>query len=177
MSTSPGAEGHGVQGTANFCVSVVVPFYNSERFLAACIDSLLAQRDVGEPFEIILIDNRSTDGSASIAARYREPVVLEEPKQGAYAARNTGIRRAQAPVIAFTDADCVVADDWLRSIREGMEDPAIGVLLGSCHYPEHASMPLRMLAVYENAKTDYTINRCEPAYHFAYAMQTCLPMN
>jgi glycosyltransferase involved in cell wall biosynthesis len=151
------------------CISVVVPFHNSERFLASCIDSLLAQDDVGGTVEIIVIDNGSTDGAASIAARYDELILLEESSPGAYAARNTGIRHAHAPVIAFTDADCVVAHDWLRTIREGMQDSGVAVLLGSCHYPEQASMPLRMLAVYENAKTDYTINRCPAAHHFAYA--------
>lgn len=169
MSSGRRPDGPADRETPQPCISVVVPFFNSELFLAACIESLLAQDDFGGSVEIILIDNGSTDGSASIAARYAELIILEESSPGAYAARNTGIRHANAPVIAFTDADCVVAHDWLQSIREGMEDSGIAVLLGSCRYPEHASMPLRMLAVYENAKTDYTINRCEPAHHFAYA--------
>ncbi len=149
-------------------VSVVVPFHNSERFIGACIESLLAQRDVGGPFEIIPVDNGSTDGSASIAARFGDVIVLEEAVPGAYAARNTGIRNAQAPVIAFTDADCVVAPDWLRSIRDGLQDGATAILLGHCSYPANASWALRLLGVYENAKTDYVINRCPAAHHFGY---------
>ncbi len=145
----------------NPCVSVVVPFFNSERHLAACIESLLGQDDVGGPFEIILIDNGSTDGSASIVERYRELIVLDEPTPGAYAARNTGIRRARAPLIAFTDADCVVAGDWLRSLRDGMQDPTIAILLGHCRYPPNASLALRVLGAYENAKAEYVINHCE----------------
>ncbi len=149
-------------------VSVVVPFFNSERHLAACIESILGQ-DVEEPFEVIFIDNGSTDGSASIARRYRELILLEESTPGAYAARNTGIRRARAPLIAFTDADCVVAHDWLQSLRDGMQDPAIAILLGNCRYPPSASLVLRWLGVYENAKTEYVIQRCSKAHHFAYA--------
>jgi len=156
MSDSPG-------------VSVVVPFFNSERHLAACVESLLDQEGVGAPFEVILVNNRSTDGSAAIAARYPGLTVLEEQKPGAYAARNTGIRKAQAPLIAFTDADCVVASDWLRSIRDGLQDPTIAILLGHCEYPSSASLALRMLAAYENAKTDYVIERCGPLHHFAHA--------
>lgn len=150
-------------------VSVVVPFFNSERHLAACIESLLGQDDAGGPYEIILIDNRSTDGSAAIAARYRDLTLLEEPTPGAYAARNAGIRRARAPLIAFTDADCVVDGDWLRSIRDGMRDPAIGILLGHCRYPASASLALRLLGAYENAKAEYVIGHCEAAHHFGYA--------
>ncbi len=150
-------------------VSVVVPFFNSERHLGACIESLLEQKDVGGYFEVILINNRSQDGSAAIARRYRELTVIEETTPGAYAARNTGIRRARASLIAFTDADCVVASDWLRSIQDGMHDSAIAVLLGHCSYPPNATLALRVLAAYENTKTEYVIHHCARAHHFAYA--------
>ncbi len=150
-------------------VSVIVPFCDSERHLAACIESLLDQEEVGGPYEIILVDNRSTDGSAAIAARFGGLTVLEESTPGAYAARNTGIAAARAPVLAFTDADCVVAGDWLHSILAGMQDPAIAVLVGSCQYPAGASLALRVLGAWENAKTEYVIDRCAAAHRFAYA--------
>lgn len=150
-------------------VSVVVPFFNSERHLAECIESLLSQENVGGPYEIILINNRSSDGSASIVERYPDLIVLEEPTPGTYAARNTGIRRARSPLIAFTDADCVAANVWLRSIRDGMEDPSVAILLGCCLYPPSASFSLRMLGAYENSKTHYVTRKCAPAHHFAYA--------
>lgn len=149
-------------------LSIIVPFFNSERHLGSCIESLLGQLDVGGLFEIILVDNGSTDTSASIAAGFGSVIVLEEPVPGAYAARNTGIRRARAPLIAFTDADCVVAPDWLCSIRNGMRDPDTAVLLGHVAYPSDASWALKLLGAYENAKTDYVINRCPAAYRFGY---------
>ena len=149
-------------------VSVVVPFHNSERYLGDCIESLLGQRDPGAAYEVILVDNGSTDRSASVAAKFAGIIVLDEPEPGAYVARNTGIRQARAPVIAFTDSDCVVAPDWLRSIRDGMLDRATAILLGHCSYPSGASWVLRLLGAYENAKSDYVINRCEAAHHFAY---------
>jgi glycosyltransferase involved in cell wall biosynthesis len=147
----------------------VVPFFNSERHIAACIESLLGQDDVGGDVELIFINNGSTDGSPSVVGRYPELTVLEEQTPGAYAARNTGIQRARAPLIALTDADCVVDRDWLRSVREGMEDPAIGILVGHCRYPSNASLALHVLGAYENAKVEYVIDRCAPAHHFAYA--------
>jgi glycosyltransferase involved in cell wall biosynthesis len=150
-------------------VSVVVPFYNSERYIAACIESLLGQEHVGGPWEIILINNRSADASPSIVARYSRLTVLEEATPGAYAARNTGLRQASAPVIAFTDADCVVDRNWLRSILDGLQDPTIAILLGHCRYPRDASWALRLLSAYENAKTEYVLTRCPAAHHFAHA--------
>ena len=149
-------------------VSVVVPFFNSEATIAACIESLLAQEDVGGRYEIILIDNRAADASASIVGRYPDLIVLDEQTPGAYAARNTGIERASAPVIAFTDADCVTDSDWLRSILDGMRDARTAVLLGHCRYPAEASRTLRWLGAYENAKTEYVIHHCPAAHHFAY---------
>lgn len=154
-------------------VSVVVPFFNSERHIAACVESLLSQEDVGGAFEIIFVNNGSQDGSASVLERYRdryrELILLEEETPGAYAARNTGIRVAQAPLIALTDADCVVDGHWLRALREGMEEPATGILLGHCRYPAKATLALRMLGAYENAKTGYVVEQCGPIHHFAYA--------
>jgi glycosyltransferase involved in cell wall biosynthesis len=153
----------------NPSISVVVPFFNSERHIAECIESLLTQKDVGAPFEIIFIDNRSKDGSAAIAARFDELIVLEEHTAGAYAARNAGIQRAQAPLIAFTDADCIVDPRWLRSIQDGMQYPEIAILLGQCLYPPAASFTLRLLGTYENAKTAYVLSRCAPEHRFGHA--------
>jgi len=150
-------------------ISVVVPFFNSKRHLAACIESLLGQEDVGVDSEIIFVNNGSTDGSASIVARYGELIVLDEQKPGAYAARNTGIRKAQAPWIAFTDADCVADRYWLRSIQEGAQNNEIAILLGQCLYPPDASFALRLLGAYENAKTAYVTRRCGSAQHFGHA--------
>jgi glycosyltransferase involved in cell wall biosynthesis len=150
-------------------VSVVVPFVNRQRFLGDCVEALLSQDEVGGPVEIILVDNGSKDGSAVASAAHPRITLLREETPGAYAARNAGIRRARAPIIAFTDADCVVDRDWLRSVCEAMADPTVGILIGHCRYPAGASVALRLLGAYENAKADYVVNRCPPACHFAYA--------
>jgi glycosyltransferase involved in cell wall biosynthesis len=150
-------------------VSVVVPFYASQKHIAACVESLLAQEGVGGPVEIILVDNGSRDRSASVVSRYAGVTVLQEPEPGAYAARNTGIRVATGEVIAFTDADCVAGRYWLRAVLDGMADPTVGILVGRCNYPARSSPLLRLLGAYENAKAAYVIERCPRSYHFAYA--------
>lgn len=145
-----------------------MPFFNSERHIGACIASLQEQ-DFSGAYEIILVNNGSQDASPSVVEGFDGLTVLEEATPGAYAARNTGIRRAQAPLIAFTDADCVVDNDWLSSIQTAMDDdPQAAILVGHCRYPANASLALRWLGAYENAKTEY-VTRCPSAYHFAYA--------
>jgi glycosyltransferase involved in cell wall biosynthesis len=150
-------------------LSVIVPFFNREPYLDACVEALLAQEDAGGPVEIILVDNGSTDRGRSVAERHPGITLLREDKRGAYAARNTGLRAARAPIIAFTDADCTVSRDWVRRVCEGMGDPATGIMVGRSDYPAEASFALKLLATYENAKADYVASRCAPAHHFAYA--------
>ncbi len=94
-------------------VSVVVPVLDDAIRLAACLDALHVQ--VGAPpFEVVVADNGSQDSSASVArAHPLSPVVVVEPRRGSYAARNAGVAAAAAPQLAFTDADCVPAPDWV----------------------------------------------------------------
>jgi len=150
-------------------VSVVVPFFQSARHIRACIESLLHQENVEGELEIILVDNGSTDGASAIAASYQTLTLLRESAPGAYAARNAGITRATAPVIAFTDADCVVDRDWIRAIQDALRPPETAVLIGHCRYAPAASAVLRLLGAYENAKADYVTRLARPAQRFAYA--------
>ena len=149
-------------------VSVVAPVYNNAPYLDRCITSLLGQRGVGGTHEVILIDNGSTDGSIEIAEKYPEVTLLHEGKRGAYPARNAGLRRAAASVIAFTDGDCEADPDWLRAALEEMEDPTTAIAVGYCRYPRDGARSLRLLEAYENAKAEYVLSRCARSYHFGY---------
>ncbi len=85
-------------------VSCVVPVHNGHRFLTEALDSIFAQ--TYRPIEAIVVDDGSTDGTADVAARYLRPIrIIRQDNQGTAAARNTGIRAAAGPFIAFLDAD------------------------------------------------------------------------
>lgn len=85
-------------------VSVIVPCYNAAAYLGAALDSLLAQTP--PPFEIIVIDDGSSDGSAALAGSYGAPVLCHSQiNQGIAGARNQGLRLARGDLIAFLDAD------------------------------------------------------------------------
>jgi glycosyltransferase involved in cell wall biosynthesis len=155
--------------TSRPAIAVVVPFFQSGQHIRACIESLLHQVGVEGELEIIFVDNGSTDQSAAIVAGYQSLTLLRETTPGAYAARNTGISRATAPIIAFTDADCVVDRDWVRAIQDGLRSPSTAVLIGHCRYPPNASVALRLLGAYENAKADYVTRRGRPTQRYAYA--------
>jgi glycosyltransferase involved in cell wall biosynthesis len=105
-------------------VSVVVPVYNGERFLAQALESALAQEY--EPFEVIVVDDGSTDGSAAVAQAY--PVrYLNRRNGGVAAARNEGVTAATGEFLAFLDQD----DLWLqgkleRQVSYLLEHPEVG---------------------------------------------------
>lgn len=111
--------------------SVVVPFYNKAHSLKACINSLLSQNFPVDRYEILMVNNNSTDTSCAIVQSYgAKLMLLHEPKQNAYAARNTGITHAHGRYIVFTDADSIVPTSWLATIHKICEHQHYDILLG-----------------------------------------------
>lgn len=84
-------------------VSVIIPVYNGELYLAEAIESVLAQEF--QPLEIIIIDDGSTDNSATIAQSFQEIIYYFQNNQGVSASRNSGIRIASGELITFLDYD------------------------------------------------------------------------
>jgi GT2 family glycosyltransferase len=93
-------------------VSVVVASYNGARTLEACLSSL--ERLNYSDYEIILVDDGSTDGTRRIALDHPRVRYIHQENKGLSVARNTGIAAATGKVIAFTDSDCRADEDWLH---------------------------------------------------------------
>ena len=92
-------------------VSVIVASYNGARTLKACLDSLLKLNYPN--YEILLVDDGSTDTTQQIASLYKDVRHIYQTHQGLSVARNAGIYAADGDVIAFTDSDCRADEDWL----------------------------------------------------------------
>jgi glycosyltransferase involved in cell wall biosynthesis len=129
-------------------VSVIVPFYNSAAYIERCVESLLAQNYPSACYEVLLVDNNSADRSAALAAHYPRVRILQETKQGAYAARNCGVAASRGEILAFTDSDCVASANWLRDLMAPFGDPAVGLVHGRRVFGA-AGSTLSMLADYE----------------------------
>lgn len=110
--------------------SVVVPVYNNPDDLARCISSLKAQSFPSDRYEIIIVDNNSTDHTPAVAREMGVQCLREVQFQSSYAARNAGIMAAKGELIAFTDSDCVAHADWLEAIHRASSDEAAGCLAG-----------------------------------------------
>lgn len=95
-------------------VSVVVPVYNGARRLQACLEALDAQTYPRGRFEVIVVDNGSTDRPVDVVARFPGARLLEEQIPTSYAARKRALEAAVGEILAFTDADCVPEPTWLE---------------------------------------------------------------
>lgn len=122
-------------------VSVVVPVRNGAPTIRTCVESLLAQRHAADRFEVVVVDNGSTDGTAQRVADY--PVLrLRCPVPGASAARNVGVRHSTAEIVAFTDADCIADPGWLRELAAAFEDTSVGAAGGPIESFAHSGRSL-----------------------------------
>lgn len=96
-------------------ISAIICTHNRSFYLGAAIDSLLRQDFAGE-FEVIIVDNASTDDTKQVvAARSNHPCLhyVYEPVTGLSVARNTGAKQSQAPILAYLDDDAVASPQWL----------------------------------------------------------------
>ena len=118
-------------------ISVIVPVWNDEKRIGQCIEGLRRQSLDADLFEIVIVDNGSTDTTASVVAGYAGVVLLHEPQTGSYAARNAGLTRARGEYVAFTDSDCIPERDWLKLGLSAIQDrPDIGIVAGRVAFCE-----------------------------------------
>lgn len=102
-------------------ISLVIPAYNEERHLADCLEAALAQT---VPFyEIIVVDNASTDDTAKVARRFKGVRVVHESQRGIAPARNAGFNAARGDIIARIDADTQLPRGWAAHIEAFYADP------------------------------------------------------
>lgn len=118
---------------AKIALSVVVAAYNEEAYIGRAVDSLLAQ-DFALPYEIIVVDNNSSDDTAKVAKSHGAKVIFE-PKQGVCYARQTGTEAAKGEIVVSTDADTQFEPNWLSRIYQAFEaNPQAVVVAGPCRF-------------------------------------------
>lgn len=107
-------------------ISFVIPAHNEERLLGRTLAALHAAVDaVGEVYEIIVVDDASTDATAAVAARHGARLVSVQHRQIA-SARNAGARHARGDLLVFVDADTDVSEAALRAVVRAVRDGAVG---------------------------------------------------
>jgi glycosyltransferase involved in cell wall biosynthesis len=105
-------------------VSIIVPTFNGERRIGACLHALSRQRTVRE-FEVLVVDDGSNDGTAAVVKRFSGARLIRQAKAGPAAARNRGAREARGSILLFTDDDCIPAPNWMDAMLAPFCDPEV----------------------------------------------------
>lgn len=106
-------------------ISVIIPAYNSENMISHCLDGLLNQTISRDQYEIIVVDDASTDNTSGVVQSYSDIRLLTVPHGGPAVGRNAGAKIALGDILVFTDDDCIPSPDWLRSMTLPFQDPGI----------------------------------------------------
>lgn len=133
--------------TAMYKISVIIPIYNVERYLASCIESVIAS-SVFSQCQVLLIDDGSPDGSGRIAdeyaARYPNITAFHYENGGLSQARNRGLDRADGEYIFFLDSDDAIAPDYLEHLLRTAEDTQCDIVAaGHTEVKDGACTPFR----------------------------------
>jgi glycosyltransferase involved in cell wall biosynthesis len=139
-------------------ISVIIPVYNGERYLAEAINSVLEQ--TYRPIEIIVVDDGSTDRTADVARSFSETVrYFYQPNSGSGAARNTGVKTARGSFVSFLDSDDLwVKEKLFRQMEVLQSDTGLDMVFG---HVEHFYSP----DLDQNARGKFVCPDKIPGYH------------
>lgn len=117
-------------------VAFVIPAYNEEALIGACLESVLAEiARSGVDCEVVVVNNASRDRTGEIARGYAGVRVVDEPKKGLVNARHAGFEASTAPLVANIDSDTIVPEGWLTTVVESFRaDPKLVCLSGPYIY-------------------------------------------
>lgn len=128
-------------------VSIVVPAFNEETVIGRCLDAIVAQ--TVRPVEVLVVDNRSTDGTREVVRRFIEAhpgagirLLRQDGRQGLVPTRNAGMDAARGDVLGRIDADTALKPDWVAQVSRAFRDEGLDAVSGPVEYYD---LPLRSI--------------------------------
>ena len=118
----------------NPLVSVIIPVYNDPKGIRNCLTALSEQSYPDDRFEVIVVDNGSTDDTRSVINEFPVDLRIEDEIQGSYAARNAGIAHARGDVFAFVDADCTPEPNWIEAAISTLNEQDADLVSGRIRF-------------------------------------------
>ncbi|MBX4201341.1 glycosyltransferase family 2 protein [Candidatus Saccharibacteria bacterium] len=113
-------------------LTLVIPVFNEQDHLAACLKAIAAQTVA--PDEVIVIDNNSTDDSLKIAKQFPFVKIIKEKKQGVLFAKSRGFDAATSDIIGRIDADSLLPVRWVDQVKQFMSDETLAAITGPVNY-------------------------------------------
>ena len=139
--------------TSNPFVSVIIPVFNDAEHLEICLLSLNNQTYSKSFYEVIVVDNASDEEHKieEVVARFGQASIAYESFPSSFGARNKGIALAKGDVIAFTDADCIPAPDWIeKGVKILLQTPNCGLVAGKIEIFFKNSNQITAVELYES---------------------------
>jgi glycosyltransferase involved in cell wall biosynthesis len=139
---------------AEICISIVIPALNEEKMIGRCLESLTRLAFASDRFEVLVVDNGSSDKTLIIAESFKNRMnvkILQQTDVRISGLRNLGAREAMGDIVAFLDADCLAPPDWLDRIVALSSGDGTGIF--GAHYllPEDSSWVGRTWHRYQEA--------------------------
>ncbi len=122
-------------------LSFVIPAHNEEHYLGHCLESILREAEKQDwTYEVLVVDNASTDGTRALAESFPQVRVVSEPRKGLTRARERGRLEAKGEILAYIDADSRLSKNWFRILKEAFRDPGLVCLSGPYRYYDLAKI-------------------------------------
>lgn len=118
--------------------SIIIPTYNEEQLIAGCLKSIFNIEYETGKFEVIIVDNGSSDRTIDIAQSFGVEIFCDDTKNVS-GLRNIGAQHAKGEILAFVDADCIVSETWLRNAEMYFNTPDIAAWGAPAKIPENAT--------------------------------------
>lgn len=132
-------------------ISVVIPAFNEEKNIAACLNSVFASDYPLDKLEVIVVDDGSTDSTVKIAKSYQSVTCVLSPHQGKAVALTVGAKAARHDFVLTIDADTVLERDCIRHLVKPLTDQYIGAVTGMCKVKNRSSL----LGMFQNIEYHY----------------------
>ena len=143
-------------------LSFVIPAYNEEAYLGACLESILLQtRDCGIATEIIVVNNASTDRTREVGLSFPGVQVIDEHRKGLTHARQAGFKASTGELVANVDADSRLPEGWVRRVLEEFNAKPDTVALSGplVYYDLTPRQRVLVRGFYAMAWASYALNR------------------
>jgi len=133
--------------------SIIIPVRNGSATIADCLRALLRQ-DFDARYEIIVVDDGSTDDTAEIVKRFKGVKLIKQPPSGPAIARNTGAKNAKHEIVVFTDADCIPKKDWLKEMLKPFANSKVAAVQGA-----YKTRQRSLIARFVQTEIEYRYNK------------------
>lgn len=137
--------------------SIIIPCYNEEEYLPKCLSAVFNLNWPKDDFEVIVVDNNSSDKTSDIAKKMGANKVLIEKKIGSNQARQTGVNNSLGDIICFLDADCEPKNDWLNAIDKEITKRGVVAVGGPYNYFGYSGFKNKIEKLYQKYIIPYFV--------------------